>query len=64
MEDTINRMQIDFRQSHAVRFDEGKCMLLSGIVFIDCVDNFEKIGDHLTNIAQSVAGGLRWDRKL
>ena len=63
-EDTLNRMQIDFRQSHVDRLDEGRCMLLSGIVFIDCVDNFEKIGDHLTNIAQSVAGGLRWDRKL
>ena len=38
-----------------------KCQLLSGLVFIDFVQNLEKIGDHLTNIAQSVLGGLRWD---
>lgn len=63
-EDALNRMQIDFRQSHVDRLDEGKCALLSGLVFLDCVDNFEKIGDHLTNIAQSVVGGLRWDGKL
>jgi hypothetical protein len=24
------------------------------------VDNVEKIGDHLTNIAQAVIGGLQW----
>jgi hypothetical protein len=35
--------------------------MLSGIVFIDCVDCFEKIGDHLSNIAEGLLGGLRWD---
>jgi len=25
------------------------------------VDNVEKTGDHLTNIAQAVIGGLQWD---
>ena len=39
----------------------AKCDALSGIVFIDMVDNYEKIGDHLTNIAQAVQGGLQWD---
>ena len=28
--------------------------------FIDFVDNMEKIGDHLTNIAQGVLAGLQW----
>jgi hypothetical protein len=30
------------------------------LIFIDLVDNVEKIGDHLTNIAQAVIGGLQW----
>ena len=33
----------------------------TGIVFNDFVDNMEKIGDHLTNIAQGVLRHLRWD---
>ncbi|MFP4171647.1 MAG: hypothetical protein ACLFV4_01940 [Candidatus Hydrogenedentota bacterium] len=37
------------------------CSAEAGLIFIDLVDNVEKIGDHLTNIAQCVIGGLQWD---
>ncbi|MCD6378042.1 MAG: Na/Pi cotransporter family protein [Planctomycetes bacterium] len=60
-ENTINRMQMDFRKSHTRRLGEGTCSPMAGLLFIDFVDNMEKIGDHLTNIAQSVIGGLQWD---
>jgi Na+/phosphate symporter len=39
---------------------EGACSAEVGLIFIDLVDNVEKIGDHLTNIAQAVIGGLQW----
>ncbi len=54
-------MQMDFRKSHTKRLSEGICSPMAGLLFIDFVDNMEKIGDHLTNIAQSVIGGLQWD---
>ena len=60
-EKNINKMQVDFRRRHVQRMNEGLCTAESGLIFIDLVDNAEKIGDHLTNIAQSVIGGLRWD---
>jgi len=60
-EDNLNRMQIDFRRSHVQRMSEGLCSAEAGLIFIDLVDNVEKIGDHLTNIAQAVIGGLQWD---
>jgi phosphate:Na+ symporter len=60
-EDDLNRMQIEFRASHVDRLNNGTCLPLSGIVFIDFVDNIEKVGDHLTNIAQSVLYGFRWN---
>lgn len=60
-ENNINKMQIDFRRSHVNRMAEGVCSAESGLIFIDLVDNVEKIGDHLTNIAQAVLGGLQWD---
>ena len=59
-EDILNKMQTDLRQSHVQRLNDGNCKLLSGLIFIDFVDNIEKAGDHLTNIAQSVLSGLRW----
>ncbi len=60
-ENTLNRMQVDFRRSHVQRMSEGVCSAETGLIFIDLVDNIEKIGDHLTNIAQAVIGGLQWE---
>jgi phosphate:Na+ symporter len=60
-EANINKMQIDFRYSHVRRMGEGVCSPEAGLIFIDLVDNVEKIGDHLTNIAQAVIGGLQWN---
>jgi phosphate:Na+ symporter len=60
-EDNLNKMQIDFRRSHVQRMSEGVCSAEAGLIFIDLVDNVEKVGDHLNNIAQGVIGGLQWD---
>jgi len=60
-ETALNTMQMDFRRNHVQRMTDGVCSAQTGLIFIDLVDNMEKIGDHLTNIAQSVIGGLQWD---
>ena len=60
-EEVLNGMQRTLRKSHVTRLNEGSCDMLSGIIFIDCVDCFEKIGDHLSNIAEGLLGGLRWE---
>jgi len=57
----LNKMQIDFRRSHVDRMTNGICTAETGLIFIDLVDNIEKIGDHLTNIAQAIIGGLQWE---
>ncbi len=59
-EKNLNRMQVEFRRSHVDRMRDGLCTPEGGLIFIDLVDNVEKIGDHLTNIAQAVIGGLQW----
>jgi phosphate:Na+ symporter len=59
-ENHLNKMQLDFRRSHVKRMSNGKCTAETGLIFCDLVDNIEKIGDHLTNIAQAVIGGLQW----
>ncbi len=61
IERQINKAQMDFRRSHVQRMSEGACSPETGLIFIDMVDNVEKIGDHLTNIAQAAIGGLQWE---
>ncbi|KPK44806.1 MAG: hypothetical protein AMJ65_01980 [Phycisphaerae bacterium SG8_4] len=60
-EGNLNRMQIEFRRSHVDRMTGGLCSPEAGLIFIDLVDNIEKTGDHLTNIAQAIIGGLQWE---
>ena len=59
-EKRLNRMQIDLKERQVRRVNKGKVNYLSGIIFSDFVNNIEKIGDHLTNIAQGVLRHLRW----
>jgi phosphate:Na+ symporter len=59
-ENNLNKLQLEFRRSHVQRMTEGICSPETGLIFIDLVDNVEKIGDHLNNIAQAVLGGLQW----
>jgi len=59
-EAAINRMQITYRNNHLERMSTGVCDPMAGLIFIDFVNNMEKIGDHLANIAQGVIGGSQW----
>jgi len=61
IEKWLNQSQVDFRRSHVQRMSDGVCTPETGLIFIDLVDNVEKIGDHLTNIAQAAIGGLQWE---
>jgi phosphate:Na+ symporter len=63
-EEELNTLQIELKADHIMRMQEGKCDLISGIVFNDFIDNNEKIGDHLTNVAQGVLRHLRWDMEM
>ena len=63
-EKELNELQIRLKEFQIKNINEGKYNFLSGIVFNDFVDNIEKIGDHLTNIAQGVMRHLRWDEDI
>ncbi|MFH1460065.1 MAG: Na/Pi cotransporter family protein [Candidatus Omnitrophota bacterium] len=62
LENQVDQLTFKLRENHISRLSQKKCNVLSGIIFLDMVSNFEKIGDHLTNVAQAVLGKLQWDR--
>jgi len=57
-EKIINKLRDTLKTNHIRRLN--KCNILSGVAFIDTINNLEKIGDHLTNIGQAVMDGLQW----
>ncbi len=52
-ETRINEMTKELGQNHVTRLEKGACNLVSGVAFLDMVANLEKVGDHLTNIAEA-----------
>ena len=61
LEKNINTLENDLKHAHIERLNEGKCQMNSGFIFIEFIDNLEKIADRLTNIAQSVIGKMEWE---
>jgi len=55
----INILRDRLKNNHVKRLEKGECNVLSGIVFLDIISIFEKIGDHLTNVAQAVIESLK-----
>jgi phosphate:Na+ symporter len=59
-EGRLNVFQEELKRAHVERLNSGQCNVWSGLAYIDLIDNLEKIGDHLTNVAQGIIGGMRW----
>ena len=63
-EQLLNAMQIRLKENHVLRLQNHECHILSGLLFVSFVDNLEKIGDHITNIAQASLRHLRWSEEI
>lgn len=53
-EKIINSMEKKYRKNHMDRLNDGLCTTSTGIVFLDTLSNLERIGDHSTNMAESI----------
>ena len=56
MEDMVDKLESGLRNNHISRLNTGECAVLPGLIFIDMLHNFEKIGDHTFNLSESVVG--------
>ena len=54
VENKINCYQKSYREKHIQRLYDGKCNAFAGAIFLDLITDLERIGDHSTNIAESV----------
>ncbi|MDY6968889.1 MAG: Na/Pi cotransporter family protein [Spirochaetota bacterium] len=56
IEDRIDELRKEMRKGHIKRLNEGLCDVNSGLLFIDMLTSFEKIGDHSFNVAEGISG--------
>lgn len=53
-ENLINQMEQKFRKKHIIRMNEGISDATAGMIFVDIVNDLERIADHAVNIAEEV----------
>lgn len=51
LEQVIDRLCRKMREKHTARLQKGKCTINQGYVFNDLIGDFERVGDHCSNIA-------------
>ncbi|MBN2427737.1 MAG: Na/Pi cotransporter family protein [Deltaproteobacteria bacterium] len=56
MENCVDKLEENLRNNHITRLNTGECTVLSGLIYIDMLHNFEKIADHTYNVSEAVRG--------
>ncbi len=64
IEERINKLYFEMKQGFGQKLAGGEAGVSSGVLFFDLIMNYERIGDHYTNIAQAVLGEFQWDKGL
>jgi phosphate:Na+ symporter len=55
-EDAIDDMEKRLRNNHIARLHTGECAVKPGLIYIDLLHSFEKIGDHAFKVAEAIVG--------
>lgn len=59
LEETIDFLNETLKSRHIERLKDGKCIVESGVNFLDLLINLERIADHCSNIAVYVIGSQK-----
>ena len=54
MEEVIDVLTKELKTRHIRRVQAGHCTLELGFIYNDCINNFERVANHCSNIAVSV----------
>ena len=54
LEASVDQMQESFEQLHINRLNDRSCDTKASMLFVNTITDFERVGDHATNIAWAV----------
>ena len=55
-EKDINKLRNELRKQHLAQFESGDINMNSALVYSNIFSSFEKVGDHIINVSEAVAG--------
>jgi phosphate:Na+ symporter len=54
LEKDVDRLEICYKERHIIRLQQGVCNPSAGFLYVEVLQNLERIGDHAVNIAGDV----------
>lgn len=67
IEPKVDELSKQLSDAHLRRLEENKCTVEAGVIYLDIVTNFERIGDHVykacLNLIQGLQGNVKEDKK-
>ncbi len=54
IEEEVNRLEEKYRSQHIMRLNEGTCTTSAGVLYLDALNNIERMSDHASNICRYV----------
>lgn len=57
-EEMVDNLEEELREKHIMRLSNRECTVENGVIFLDVINNLERISDHADNIAGYVKNGL------
>ena len=54
LEEVVDELKMILRNNHIVRLRDGSCTVETGFVWSDLLTDFERVGDHCSNIAVGI----------
>ena len=51
IEEMVNKMEMTLRNKHIQRLSDEQCTSTAGIMFLDLINNLERVSDHASNVA-------------
>lgn len=58
MEDQVDELAKRLSDGHMKRLEEGKCSVDAGVIYLDIIANFERVGDHIYKLCLNTIKGL------
>lgn len=64
IEDKVDELSRQLSDAHLERLEKNKCSIDAGVIYLDIVTNFERIGDHVYKICLNLISGLKGSTKV
>lgn len=63
IEDRVDELSRKLSDAHLARLEMNKCTVDAGVIYLDIVTNFERIGDHVYKLCLNLINGLQGKSK-